>query len=210
VSDRETPAGWYPDTGDPSLLRWWDGERWTDRTRPLGSVDERWRTGEAAAATAETSGDDGTARPPGSGLRTFVLVLIFAAALGVAVLWLASALSDADGGTDELAAPGSDVVVYLCTGTTCPPATAEEVEALEAALADDSDAEEVAYVTEAEAWERFAELFADQPELVDEVEVGSLPASYEVWVREGVDPIVVALRYKELPGVDDAVVVVDR
>ncbi|RPE74338.1 MULTISPECIES: DUF2510 domain-containing protein [unclassified Frondihabitans] len=26
------PAGWYPDA-DPEVERWWDGTRWTDRTR---------------------------------------------------------------------------------------------------------------------------------------------------------------------------------
>jgi hypothetical protein len=24
------PAGWYPDPGDASRMRWWGGERWTD------------------------------------------------------------------------------------------------------------------------------------------------------------------------------------
>ncbi|MFI6876869.1 DUF2510 domain-containing protein [Streptomyces sp. NPDC050400] len=34
----QTPAGWYPDPGQvpdgPRTERWWDGGRWTDRTRP--------------------------------------------------------------------------------------------------------------------------------------------------------------------------------
>ena len=25
--------GWYPDSEDPSLVRWWDGDAWTDPTR---------------------------------------------------------------------------------------------------------------------------------------------------------------------------------
>lgn len=29
------PADWYPDpAGDPSLLRWWDGNQWTEHTHP--------------------------------------------------------------------------------------------------------------------------------------------------------------------------------
>ena len=30
------PADWYPDpAGDPSLLRWWDGNQWTEHTHPI-------------------------------------------------------------------------------------------------------------------------------------------------------------------------------
>ncbi|NMD97707.1 DUF2510 domain-containing protein [Rhodococcus sp. BL-253-APC-6A1W] len=31
------PAGWHPDPFDPSVDRYWDGERWTEQTRPKGS-----------------------------------------------------------------------------------------------------------------------------------------------------------------------------
>ena len=27
------PAGWYPDRGEADLLRWWDGQQWTDQTQ---------------------------------------------------------------------------------------------------------------------------------------------------------------------------------
>ena len=30
------PADWYPDpAGDPTLLRWWDGNQWTEHTQPV-------------------------------------------------------------------------------------------------------------------------------------------------------------------------------
>ena len=33
----DVPAGWYPDPGNPSGLRWWDGTRWTERaSQPSG------------------------------------------------------------------------------------------------------------------------------------------------------------------------------
>ena len=28
------PPGWYPDTQNPSITRWWDGYRWTEHIRP--------------------------------------------------------------------------------------------------------------------------------------------------------------------------------
>ncbi len=35
-----TPAGWYPDpAGDPSLVRYWDGEAWTNETQPSPSAE---------------------------------------------------------------------------------------------------------------------------------------------------------------------------
>ena len=31
-SRRISPPGWHQDPDDPSLLRWWDGSRWTEHT----------------------------------------------------------------------------------------------------------------------------------------------------------------------------------
>jgi hypothetical protein len=28
------PAGWYPDPDSPGIVRWWDGEAWTERRAP--------------------------------------------------------------------------------------------------------------------------------------------------------------------------------
>lgn len=33
-----TPADWYPDPNDPSLLRYWDGATWTEHTAPAPAV----------------------------------------------------------------------------------------------------------------------------------------------------------------------------
>lgn len=30
----KAPAGWYPDTTEPSQLRYWDGDAWTQHTAP--------------------------------------------------------------------------------------------------------------------------------------------------------------------------------
>ncbi|MDQ6617659.1 MAG: DUF4328 domain-containing protein [Actinomycetota bacterium] len=34
-----TQAGWYQDPSAPSLMRWWDGQRWTDDVRPGAGPD---------------------------------------------------------------------------------------------------------------------------------------------------------------------------
>lgn len=28
------PPGWYVDQADPELMRWWDGQRWTEHQQP--------------------------------------------------------------------------------------------------------------------------------------------------------------------------------
>jgi len=36
------PAGWYPDPSGSGDQRWWDGQQWTDKTRPP-TLSEDWR-----------------------------------------------------------------------------------------------------------------------------------------------------------------------
>jgi hypothetical protein len=52
-----TPAGWYPDPGNPAWIRWWDGQAWTtnvqataDRSRHVVSPADEARSLEAELA----------------------------------------------------------------------------------------------------------------------------------------------------------------
>jgi len=70
------PADWYPDpAGDPSLLRWWDGNQWTEHTHPIPQqaqqqpVEQQWDAGaqqsegEVAAAAAQVAESADQAAP---------------------------------------------------------------------------------------------------------------------------------------------------
>jgi cytochrome bd-type quinol oxidase subunit 2 len=35
------PSGWYEDPGNPTLLRWYDGRQWTERTDPPERIRRR-------------------------------------------------------------------------------------------------------------------------------------------------------------------------
>jgi len=47
------PAGWYTDQGDQGRERWWDGQQWTEKTRPAAMpppAQDRYAPAPAAAA----------------------------------------------------------------------------------------------------------------------------------------------------------------
>ena len=44
------PAGWYPDTAAPELLRYWDGAAWTAHTAPMAAPPPAATTQPAAVS----------------------------------------------------------------------------------------------------------------------------------------------------------------
>lgn len=112
----------------------------------------------------------------------------------------------------------TDVVIYLCSvasvnatlepgqGPRCDaPATDEQISQLRSAIALDEAVAEVRLETQEQAYERFEELFADQPELVESVTPETLAASLRITLVDDspVDDIV--SHYREFDGVEEVV-----
>lgn len=127
-------------------------------------------------------------------------------------------LAPADGGsaTTPMTSQGSgvlpqsflertDVAVFLCTGDRCPAPTHAEVVRLGEALRSDPDVAEVGYESSEAGYERFAEQFADQSELVESVDPDALPSAFRLVLVDGADPQEVAVRYESLEGVEAVV-----
>lgn len=103
VSPAAVPSGWYP---EPAMLRFWDGEHWTDRTCVAAPPDPRGRL-VAVAARPEVhapvvplptrSAQVGEAPAPRVGgwreLRRFLTVALLALASGAAVAALGITLT---------------------------------------------------------------------------------------------------------------------
>ena len=55
MSETTAGPGWFPDPGDPQLLRYWDGSTWTEHTSPMPAAAT------PLAPTARPTGTDGLA-----------------------------------------------------------------------------------------------------------------------------------------------------
>lgn len=59
------------------------------------------------------------------------------------------------------------------------------------------------YVSKAEAWDEFTELFADNPTLIEEVDPSAMPASVRIELEDNELHDAVVARLARVPGVDD-------
>jgi len=95
-----------------------------------------------------------------------------------------------------------DTLIYLCDGRQCPEITEEQRLALEEELLNEPYVVSADYVDKQAAYERFVELFENQPELVDTVVPEALPASYDVKLSDPNQFELVLSKYSDWPGVE--------
>jgi cell division transport system permease protein len=98
-----------------------------------------------------------------------------------------------------------EVSIFLCDGRTCPEITPEQEDQLRSDLEEQPVVEEVFYESKDEAYERFIELFEDQPNLVESVDPEVLPASFRVKLENPQLFGVIAEQFTAYPGVEEVV-----
>lgn len=137
------------------------------------------------------------------------LMMTFAVVLSVTVsltlLGASLLLSDqVDLATDDWVGR-VEVSIFLCDDRTCPAITPEQQDDLRSELESQEVVAEVFYESKREAFERFQELFADQPSLVDAIDPDTLPASFRVRLENPNLFNVIADQFSAFPGVDEIV-----
>ena len=98
-----------------------------------------------------------------------------------------------------------EVSIFLCDGRTCPEITPEQQEQLQSDLEEHQVVDEVFYESKEEAYERFVDLFSDQPNLVESVDADVLPASFRVRLENPQLFAVIADEFAAYPGVEEIV-----
>jgi cell division transport system permease protein len=98
-----------------------------------------------------------------------------------------------------------EVSIFLCDGRTCPEITPEQQEQLQTDLEEHQVVEEVFYESKEEAYDRFVDLFSDQPNLIESVDADVLPASFRVRLENPQLFAVIADEFQAYPGVEEIV-----
>ncbi|MCC5949940.1 MAG: ABC transporter permease [Nitriliruptoraceae bacterium] len=98
-----------------------------------------------------------------------------------------------------------EVSIFLCDGRVCPAITPEQQDELREELEAQEVVAEVFYESKQEAYERFTELFADQPSLVESIDPDILPASFRVRLENPNLFNVIADQFGAFPGVEEIV-----
>jgi cell division transport system permease protein len=98
-----------------------------------------------------------------------------------------------------------EVSIFLCDDRTCPAITPEQQEQLRTELEGEPVVREVFYESKQEAYERFRELFKDQPSLIESIDPDTLPASFRVRLENPQLFSVIADQFAAYPGVEEIV-----
>ena len=98
-----------------------------------------------------------------------------------------------------------EVSIFLCDDRTCPAITTQQREQLEEDLEANPVVAEVFYESKREAYDRFTRLFADQPTLIEAIDVATLPASFRVKLENPQLFGVIRDQFAAYPGVEEIV-----
>jgi cell division transport system permease protein len=98
-----------------------------------------------------------------------------------------------------------EVSIFLCDDRTCPAITTQQRDKLRADLEAQPVVAEVFYESKREAYERFTRLFADQPTLIEAIDVSTLPASFRVKLENPQLFGVIKDQFVAYPGVEEIV-----
>jgi cell division transport system permease protein len=98
-----------------------------------------------------------------------------------------------------------EVSIFLCDDRSCPAITTQQRQTLENDLLAQPEVSEVFYESKREAYERFVRLFADQPTLIEAIDVATLPASFRVKLVNPALFGVVKEQFAAYPGVEEIV-----
>jgi cell division transport system permease protein len=98
-----------------------------------------------------------------------------------------------------------EVSIFLCDDRTCPAITTQQRDKLREDLEAQPVVAEVFYESKREAYERFTRLFADQPTLIEAIDVSTLPASFRVKLENPQLFGVIKDQFAAYPGVEEIV-----
>lgn len=134
------------------------------------------------------------------------LVVVLAAVLGISHL---AGIGTAQ--LDVLGAPegAQPVAVFLCDGRNCAAISEDERDRLRGELEGNPDVLQVTFESKQDAFHRFREEFADQPDLVRSVSPDALPSSFRVLLSADAEAERFADRYRSREGVQEVVVVTE-
>jgi hypothetical protein len=173
-----------------------------------------------ALAEAGATIDPGVLRPLQAPERRrfrvdFRLVAVAAAVVVLAGAATAVGLRGHEGGEDRAVATNpepagageADMAVFLCTASApaaqCrgKSASPEETKAIASKISELPQVEEVFFVDQAEAYERFRAEFAGNKTILTSVKVTDLPPSFKLNLKEGADQSEASEELLEMPGV---------